>query len=114
MPRGHCAPHSRAGRSSPAPRRRPQEPTINRASKTSFKKPWKVSFTVSNKVWVLILSSPLLPELKGPEERVVALSHPRVLGLGKRLGQLQGQSQSRGSPRSAGVSLPSQGGVAGQ
>ena len=76
VPRGHCAPHSRAGRSSPAPRRRPQEPTINRVRKRSFKKPWKVSFTVSNKVWVLILSSPLLPELKGPEERVVALAHP--------------------------------------
>lgn len=76
VPRGHCAPHSRPGRSSPAPRRRPQEPTINRVRKTSFKKPWKVSFTVSNKVWVLILSSPLLPELKGSEERVVALAHP--------------------------------------
>ncbi|CAI9154016.1 unnamed protein product [Rangifer tarandus platyrhynchus] len=33
--RGHCARHSRAGRSSPAPRRRPQEPTINRVCKTS-------------------------------------------------------------------------------
>ncbi|XP_060981640.1 translation initiation factor IF-2 [Dama dama] len=35
VPRAHCAPHSRAGRSSSAPRRRPQEPTINRVCKTN-------------------------------------------------------------------------------
>lgn len=100
-----------AGRPVPAPLPGgvPQEPTINRASKTSFKKPWKVSFTVSNKVWVLILSSPLLPELKGPEERVVALSHPGVLGLGRRLGQLQGQSQSRGAQGRPACRLPARG-----
>lgn len=99
MPRGHCAPHSRAGRSSPAPRRRPQEPTINRVRKTSFKKPWKVSCTVSNKVWVLILSSPLLPELKGPEERVVAFITPPSPRTRKTLGAASGTVAVPGEPK---------------
>lgn len=59
-----------------------------------------------NKVWVLISSSPFLPELKGRRGGQLSVT-PLAPETWKTLEA--GQSQPQRSPRSAGVSLPSRG-----
>lgn len=112
-PGGHCAPHSRAGRSSPAPRRRPQEPTINRVTRRAEKSPGKSVLLCQTKFGSWILSSPSARIERAGGEGSGFITPPGPRTLEDAWGSFR-DSRSPGEPKVGRRVAPQPGGVAGQ